>query len=163
MDVDIRPVKPDQLADANPRGIKHFQHRAIALVEAVFELDRIQQVKRVVNGKKFRQRLFLLGRIDQQQRIFLDPLGRHQIAKEPFQRRQLAAHRTLLAMRRQGSEISSHHMNVDFSGIHPAGAIQRQLSFDEKTLKLRQVAQIIAHRVRRHITLVAQVRDVLLD
>jgi hypothetical protein len=54
-------------------------------------------------------------------------------------------------------------MNVDFPDIHPAVAIQRQLSFDEKTLKLPQVAQIVAHRVRRQVALVAQVRGVLLD
>src|SRR5687768_12472992 len=80
--IDVGPIEADQLTDTDAGRIKNFQHGSIPHIEAGLELNRAQEMKRIIDRQKSRQRLFLPRRMKQQKRIFLDLVRRDQIAKE---------------------------------------------------------------------------------
>ncbi len=90
-------------------------------------------------------------------------MSRQQVAKKPFQGGELSADRTFLSVLGQRRQEGAHDVNVDFSRIDFTAGAKRQLALDQKLLKLCQVAQIVAQRMRRNVALMAQVIGVVLD
>src|SRR5258706_7222951 len=161
LNIDVRPIEPNQLADTNPGGIKNFQHRQISNVESVLNFDATEQLKDIVDSKKRWQPAILLGRVEQQQRILFNPFGRQQKATKAFQRSNLPSDRTLLAvLLGQESEKRAHHVNVDFPNVDRSIRRQTKFALSQKALDLRQVAQVVAQRMRRNIALAAQMFNV---
>src|SRR5215467_4508296 len=115
--INIAPVKAHKLADANSCGVKYLEYCPIANIQSAFNLDRSQQTKDVVHGKKCRQRFFLLGRLNQKQRILLDPMHRYQVSEKTLKRRNFSADGAFLPVLGQGCEIGANDMDVYFSCI----------------------------------------------
>src|SRR5260370_41646755 len=90
-------------------------------------------------------------------------MSRQQIAKKSFQGSDLSADRTFLSVLSQRRQKGAHDVDVDFSRIDFAAGAKRQLALDQKLLKLSQVTQIVAQRMRRSVALMAQVIGAGLD
>src|SRR5581483_10130243 len=67
--VNVAPVESDGFAHADTGRIKRLQNRAVAKRENPLALDAAEQAKDVVDRKKNRQRLFLLRRREERQRV----------------------------------------------------------------------------------------------
>ena len=84
-------------------------------------------------------------------------MSRQQVAKEPFQGGELSCRSNFLSVLSQRRQEGAHDVNVDSSRIDVTAGAKRQLALDQKLLKLCQVAQIVAQRMRRNVALMAQV------
>src|SRR4029077_3176198 len=126
LEISVVPIKSNQFAYADARGIEHLQDRAVSNIQRAVHFERVQQTKHIVYRKKIGQRFFLLGTMNQQQRILFDGARSAQITKEPFQRGKFSANRALLSVLRQRGQIRSHNIDIDLAYVHSTVLVQTE-------------------------------------
>src|SRR5207247_3541934 len=95
LEIQVGHLQLDKLADANARGVEHFEHRLIASAEDIGIARRIQQLLNLLQIETLGQALFLFGRADRAERIDAHHAAADEEFVEAAERRELSSRRAL--------------------------------------------------------------------
>src|SRR5580700_3141729 len=90
IEIDLRMAQVNELGDAQPSGVEHLEHRAIAVAEGVADGRSVQQRLDFFLAERLRQRAPDLGHRDLRRGIFANGALAHQVAEEAAETRELA-------------------------------------------------------------------------
>ena len=155
-------VEADEFAQAQARRVHQLEHGAVAAAKRGRHVRRFEQAAHLVNLEMGRQLLFHARRGDERAGIAFDQALAAQVPHEGAHRRELARRCLPGTMRAvELGEKRTDGCQVTVLGpllVAAAAVVQREV-----LEKLRDVAFVRAHRVRRRAAVAAEVREKRLE
>ena len=155
VEVDAVEREPRELADTEPAGVEHLEHRAIARLEPVGSRRvggrRLDDAERVLDREELRERTPRLRRLESRRRVRARDATLHEEAIERAQRGHLARERRRRVATVPLGEIRPERDDVELSRVQREALLARELA------QGAQVASVRRDGARREPALVGEV------
>ncbi len=117
-EIHLMQLQSDQLRNAQPASVGHFEHRTIAQSASVVGVDRGDEIFDVARRERAREFARMRPQLHRRRRIALDDLLVDQLARQTAQAGEMAALRAdRKALVRQRFEVCGQRRGVELRGL----------------------------------------------
>jgi hypothetical protein len=141
----LKVFKAHQFAHAQPAGVQHFQHRAVAQAQRRVGVGRFQQRLHLRFGQGLGHPQRLLGRLQAQRRVGIDQAFPQRPAEIALEDREAPVRRGRLGHRMARREVAVQ--------VRLRGRMELAAALHQPLLVQRQVAAVGGERVARQTLL----------